>query len=569
VAIGRLACVFAVLTVCLCAQTAAPSFTRESVLPAWEAHPRSLVPGELVSINGGNYPTELCDTQVTVNSIPAGLLAVLETQINIQIPAGVPAEGDAAIVVNVSGLSSGPVRVPFGKPKVVLTLQAPAYVHMPVWIEVEGSVHYSDTRYPYSTNVENFGGARFEVKRNGVLLKPIVWRREGGVIGGLLNGSVAPADSPHGRLPLHLRYRFDVPGKYEIRFIGTRFRPGMILTDESDWTEIQVLPYSDAQRREWIREWMAKMPTSPGLLLGDAIPSLLAFPDASALAAILPELYHPDDLVRRYVEASLTLFDPALLKKQLTPLVREKGPTPEIAGLLDQREDLFEGGHQALAATMPAFLNSASPLIQAGALQYLIWESNHPWAKTPEFEKQRSVLILNAAPAISQSQDAHVQQLLAEALGSVKSDAARDLLWKMIENGESEEQSRIALTWIGDVRDLPRLTGLLMTPDSADPDGRMNSSLAYSLHHAYGDAALPWLAQAARDSKQFLVRTSCARELVMAGQPEGFAFLLQAMEQRPASSPETLQFVRDRYPELRNAPGDVVLAFVKTRAETK
>jgi hypothetical protein len=49
---------------------------------------------------------------------------------------------------------------------------------------------------------------------------------------------------------------------------------------------------------------------------------------------------------------------------------------------------------------------------------------------------------------------------------------------------------------------------------------------AYSLHRAYGVASLPWLRQAARDTKQILVRTSCAKELILANQADGFAYLL-------------------------------------------
>lgn len=590
-ALSRLSLRFAVIAGSLCAQTDAPSFTRASVLPVWGKHAQSLMPGDLVAIYGrhlapaggcaqtpppneGPYPTEVCDTHVTVNGIPAGLLAVLENQINLKIPADAPTSGHAAIIVTVRDISSEPVMVPFGKPKVILSLAGPEYVHMPVWIALDRPYPYYETSYPYSLMPENFGGSKFEVRRNGVMLKPIDVRRGGGpmIINGLLNGSIARADSPRGRLPLHLQYRFDVAGKYEIHFIGTRMEPDpqhgirSVQVDESDWTEVEVLPYSAAQRRQWIQEQISKMPSSPGLLIGDAIPGLLAFPDALALSAILPELYHSDDVVRRYVAASLAMFDSALLAKELTQLIREKGPTEEIARLLDGREDLFEGGHRAFVAALPRFLNSTSPLVQTGALQYVVWEQNHDWGKTPESESQRSSMVLNAAPIILERGDARLLQLLAEALGSIKTDASRDLLWKMIESGKSEEQSRIALTWIGDSRDLPRLAALLVRADPADPYGRENSSLPYSLHRAYGDASLPWLRQAARETKQIFVRTSCAKELILADQPEGFEYLLQAIDERPSFKPEAMQFIRDRFPDLRGVPEGTVLAFLKGRS---
>ena len=93
-----------------------------------------------------------------------------------------------------------------------------------------------------------------------------------------------------------------------------------------------------------------------------------------------------------------------------------------------------------------------------------------------------------------------------------------------------------------------------------------NTSLPYSLHHAHGDASLPWLRQAARDTKQVFLRTSCAKELVIANQPEGFEYLLQALDERPSFKPEAMQFIRDRFPDLRSASEDTVLAFLRRKA---
>lgn len=554
--LGRLAFILTAVVLSVSAQT--PFIALDSV-----KRPEPLMPNDVTAMYGRNlappggcaypsatngiYPTEVCGVQVRVAGVPAQLLAVLEKQINFKVPAEAPTSGEAAIVVTVRGVSSQPVMVPFGKRKAMLSLAGPAYVHMPVWIAVDRPISY-----PYTLDPRNFGGGGLEVRFNGVILKPLEDRRSNGsmAFSGLLNGSIAPAGSPRGRLPLHLRYRFDVPGIYEVRFIGIQ----TVQVDESDWTEIEILPYSDAEREKWIGERISKMPSSPGMLVGDAIPALLAVPDELALSAILPELYDRDDLVRRFTAASLPMFDSALVAKQLTALVRAKGPTEEIARIVDQQEELFDGGHQAFLAALPPFLNSDSALAQAGALQYLVWEQNHDWGKTPEIQNQRTDLVLKAAPAIFESGAPNVQQLLAEALGSIRTDAAREFLWKMIEGGKSEEQSRIALTWIGDARDLPRLAAL-----------PMNFSLPYSLHHAYGDAALPWLVSAARDTTEIGVRIACARELALANRAEGFQYLLQAAEGASARR-EVLQFMRDGFAGLRDAPEDAVMDFLKGRA---
>ena len=573
---------------CSAASASASAFTRESVLPVWGKRAQSLMPGQLIAIygrglavpggctqppptNGVPYPTEMCGTQVTVGGIPAGLLAVLENQINCQVPAGAPASGEAAIVVSVRGVSSQPVVVPFGKPKVILSLEGPAYVHMPVWIAFERPYPY-DISYPYALSPWNFGGGAFEVRRNGALLQPLEYHRHEAQMNGPGNGSVAPEGSTHARLPLHLQYRFDLPGKYEVRFAGSRMdvAPGAgfrtVVVDESDWTEIEVLPYSDEARRRWIQVRAWQMPASPGLLVSDAIPGLLAVPDELVLPAILAELYHSNEVVRRYAAGSLTMFATAVLRRELTRLVLAKGPTEEIARILDGREELFESGHDAILRTLPQFLNSGPPLVQAGGLQYLAWGQNHDWGKTPEFRRQLSAMLPQAARNVLEHGDARSQQTLALALGALKTDVSRGLLWRMIESGMGGEQSRIALAWIGDLRDLPRLAGLLTRADTADPYGYGNSSLPYGLHRAYGDASLPYLERAARETKQIWVRTACAKELVLANRAEGFQYLLQAMEEMPSFRLEAVQFMRDRFVEVRSVSEEAVVASIRARA---
>jgi hypothetical protein len=44
---------------------------------------------------------------------------------------------------------------------------------------------------------------------------------------------------------------------------------------------------------------------------------------------------------------------------------------------LNAREDLHTGVHQAFVVALPSFLNSASPMVQVGVLQYPSWEQNH------------------------------------------------------------------------------------------------------------------------------------------------------------------------------------------------
>jgi hypothetical protein len=337
----RHAFLLTVLTASAWGQTAAPSISREGILP-----PRGLQwlePGQFVAIYGqylgppggcsgklepkaGAYATDACDTHVTVNGIRAGLQFIGERQINIKLPAGIPSAGLVAIAVTVRGVSSQEITVPIGKPKLMLSVAGRAYVHMPVWIAHNVPVPYRDPiRYP------RLSEGRFEARRNGVMLKPVEISVSGGIAGSF--GGTVTADEP---LPLHLQYRFDEPGQYEIRYVATRRKPDphvlpTVVVEQSDWTSIDIEPFSDAQRTEWIRERARELPTSGEQMTGKALPELLALPDATALTLVLPQLYHPEESVRRYVAASLAIFDRAVVAKQLTLMIREKGPTEEIA----------------------------------------------------------------------------------------------------------------------------------------------------------------------------------------------------------------------------------------------
>jgi hypothetical protein len=92
------------------------------------------------------------------------------------------------------------------------------------------------------------------------------------------------------------------------------------------------------------------------------------------------------------------------------------------------------------------------------------------------------------------------------------------------------------------------------------------ASLPYSLHNAYGAAALPVLENALKNSGYIWVRTNCARELIVENRPSGFAFVADAIEKDRFYKREMIQFVRDRFPELRDADDAAVLAFLKRRS---
>src|SRR5882762_7368136 len=124
-----------------------PSFEPGRVLPSGGDRSIPLAPGLLISIYGDHlgpaaacegpadtqrretpsplrprqmfadtliYPKELCETQVLVGGVPAGLLYVQERQINFKVPQETPVKGTAEVRVIYKGQSSQPVKLPLG-----------------------------------------------------------------------------------------------------------------------------------------------------------------------------------------------------------------------------------------------------------------------------------------------------------------------------------------------------------------------------------------------------------------------------------------------------------------------
>ena len=113
----------ALLVAHLCFGQPAPSFEPAAVVASDLNMPVPLAPGLLMSIYGEHLgPSagcegygdrdELCNTQVLVNGVRAGLLYVQERQINFRIPQKAPVEGMVDIQVVYKGQTSSPVNLP-------------------------------------------------------------------------------------------------------------------------------------------------------------------------------------------------------------------------------------------------------------------------------------------------------------------------------------------------------------------------------------------------------------------------------------------------------------------------
>ena len=220
-------------------------------------------------------PLEHCGVRVLVGSNPAGLMFVSTGQINFTIPAGAPTDGTAPIRVCVGAVCSAPVMMRFSTHTAWLTAESPAYVHMPVWIDVEAPSPYL-IAYPCAEWPWSFEGYDFEVLRDG---RPIARLPEPSRPRG--SGASCLGHDGHGRFPLHLIYRFDAPGPYSVRLT---MRKGAEVLYQSGWTTIRIEPFSEQTREAWLRSMEAQIGSHD---VEYVVPSLLAMRDQKALAVLL------------------------------------------------------------------------------------------------------------------------------------------------------------------------------------------------------------------------------------------------------------------------------------------
>ncbi len=312
---------------------AIPVFSTEGI-GAVGRSAKVLAPGMVLMLYGGHLASEpvcgqpkvqpaleLCGVRVLIGNSRAELLYVSSGQINFKIPADVPAEGFAPLRVCVGAACSTPVRMWFSTRTALLSLEKPAYVHMPVWIHVDPPPPYF-VSYPCWNGPWILSGYEFEVRRNGRSLAPMPQRSPPPNWAG---SSAERCDGPTvgSSLPLHLLYRFDEPGTYSVRFTAKK---GDQILYRSECTDIVVGPFSEEKRDAWLRSLDIEIKMNSRSVVSDMIPSLLAWPDEKALAVLLKvipantmQCTNFDCIKLGFARASLAWFDDALLRSQIPP----------------------------------------------------------------------------------------------------------------------------------------------------------------------------------------------------------------------------------------------------------
>lgn len=319
-------------------QAADPVFVADSVRPHGAAEPHPLAPGIGVWIFGANlgafggctaqnimdpstYRTELCGTSVRVGGISARLIYVSDRQINLVLPDHPWKDELVEFQVIRDGHASRAVPVYFGFNRPVVSLAEPAYAGMPVWVKVRKPWGTGRLRYPVWVEPWALGSGWFEVRFEGkpAALWPVP---DMTMLIGLNTGEVGlprpvPEEYLH-RAPLHLWYRLDRPGTYEVRYIEYRYsheRGEKTIRTQSDWTAIEILPSTAEQRRVWLREMAGRHGLDTVELMANHLPALLASHDEAALWILSAYLGHREQAVRHYARYALNYFDAEMLER--------------------------------------------------------------------------------------------------------------------------------------------------------------------------------------------------------------------------------------------------------------
>jgi len=354
-----------------------------------------------------------------------------------------------------------------------------------------------------------------------------------------------------GRLPLHLRYRFEQPGIYEVRYTGqSGFKE-----ETSAWTPIQIQPATPGERARWLANIHLDATTSTAELLTDTLPGILGVADEQTLRIVSSYLYHPDTLVRQFALHGLANWPYDIAKEEVRKAASTKGPTDAVVEFL--RSDA--GASVELAIP---YLKSNSPLLLRGAVTAI---KRAAPSLDPALRTRANDAMLQAAEHIVQVADDQTKADYAAALGVSHPDGARSILWSFVQRRIALDQSLIALTWIHSPSDLPKLVQLALTSAQGHPLSYDFASLPYALHRGYGEAALPYLETLLEKSEFTWVRTNSARELAAAGHATGFRFIGDSIENNRPYRSEMVQFVRDQFPELRSADETAIGKFIRSR----
>ena len=292
-----------------------------------------------------------------------------------------------------------------------ISLERPASVGLPVWLKIPAS-NPVETFYPFWLGLPaSFGCKQVEVKRNGQVLPEITdladQQKSSGIVGmrgnpcdSLLRDRVfglVRATHP-ARLPLHLRYRFDQPGLYEVRYAEKleQFTFPRGPTVWTEWIPIEIQPGSPELRSSWLAEMSVHAPVDTVEALTDFLPSILGIPDPQSLRLLGPYLYHPDKLVRRYAGVGLSYWPAVQAEVSVKEWLRTNGPSDGMINFLAGGPLNALPDFDSILEIVLPYLRSDSPVLVAGAVAAAHHLTGSASIASPELRRRAEQELLDA-----------------------------------------------------------------------------------------------------------------------------------------------------------------------------
>jgi hypothetical protein len=437
--------------------------------------------------------------------------------------------------------------------EVTISFTSPARSGMPIWLSVH-TPQPQYLRYPTSWVATEFGCVDIEVRRGETVIAPVELKvpSSSGPVCGALGMTEA-------RLPLHLHYPKLEPGTYSVRY--QRFYPNFRtreknVLEQSDWTRLEVETATSTQVESWLRDLLAHGPDSPEQLLGDFLPSLLASRSERALGAVLDQIYSHNDNVAHFASHSLNLFDLDLVRRSLVRTIHGRGPSYAFAEALPPIGDKVAN---QLAVESARYMESSDPEKVAGAMHLAHMLSFFELGKPTRLKLSRAREA--SVQRVLEQRNERAAADLVQFLSQTKTPEAHEQIWRFVTAHLAEEQSLICITWVKDPSDLPRITALLTTYDEADPAGSRKSSVLYGMK-GYGAAAQPYMRTILSNSRQTWVRTSAAQQLALLNDVAGWQFFRKIIDERPRYRDQMIRWLKDNFPEIKNADEAAIAAFL-------
>jgi len=445
-----------------------------------------------------------------------------------------------------------------------ISLPNPAYIGMPIWMTVESAPGFK-IHYPSSTTPNDFSCNQIQVRQGGHLLRPRLGFPSQG--SGPACGWLSVADIADSKIPIHLQYTVPKPGTYLVRLRRREYPPRMEIAAQSDWVPLVVRTAPPGLLERWLRSELAMVHgASPGRLLGDVLPSLLASHDPRVLRTMIDTSYDGNSAVAEYAANSLQLFDAEAVRIQLLTVVRQRGPNDALGYLFSSDADLVQPIAPQIAQASLPYLRSREPSEVEAAFHVLMnLRDPHLGLSADSVGRIEGALRGDVDFIIAQRNE-KAGWWTANFLGQTRPARGREALWKLVGAGLATEQSLSCITWFRNPADLPRLTSIAKQYDSSDPYGYKHSSFIEELGTEYGTIARPYLRDILASSKQVWVRIEAAKALVLMNDRAGWEFFAGVLKQGPFYRDEMVQWLRNSFPTIRKADDVEILHFLESRA---